>query len=383
MAQQGPLSGITIVDLSRILAGPFCTLLLAELGARVIKVEPPPKGDDARQYGPFRNGKSTYFASVNRGKESIALDLKTARDRAIFDRLLDAADALVENFRPGTMERLGYGWDSLHARYPRLVYAAVSGFGHSGPYSHYPSYDMVVQGLGGIMSITGHPGMPLVRVGASVGDLGGGLFAAVALNAALLHRERTGEAQKVDIALFDCQLALLENAVMRYTTTGEIPGPMGARHPSIMPFEAFPTRDGHLIIAAGNDGIFARLCVALGRPDLAQDPRYHTNALRNQNQEGLRAELEGVLRGETTGHWIAVLERDGVPCGPVNNVAQALAHPQVEARNMLIAVEDPVAGPLRLAGNPMKVSGFADPPTRPAAPDLDGDRDRILHELGL
>ncbi|MGH7110684.1 MAG: CaiB/BaiF CoA transferase family protein, partial [Stellaceae bacterium] len=218
---------------------------------------------------------------------------------------------------------------------------------------------------------------------ASVGDLGGGLFAAVALNAALLHRERTGEAQKVDIALFDCQLALLENAVMRYTTTGEIPGPMGARHPSIMPFEAFPTRDGHLIIAAGNDGIFARLCVALGRPDLAQDPRYHTNALRNQNQEGLRAELEGVLRGETTGHWIAVLERDGVPCGPVNNVAQALAHPQVEARNMLIAVEDPVAGPLRLAGNPMKVSGFADPPTRPAAPDLDGDRDRILHELGL
>ncbi|MGH7097175.1 MAG: CaiB/BaiF CoA transferase family protein [Stellaceae bacterium] len=383
MAQQGPLSGITIVDLSRILAGPFCTLLLAELGARVIKVEPPPKGDDARQYGPFRNGKSTYFASVNRGKESIALDLKTAQDRAIFDRLLDAADALVENFRPGTMERLGYGWDSLHARYPRLVYAAVSGFGHSGPYSPYPSYDMVVQGLGGIMSITGHPGMPLVRVGASVGDLGGGLFAAVALNAALLHRERTGEAQKVDIALFDCQLALLENAVMRYTTTGEIPGPMGARHPSIMPFEAFPTRDGHLIIAAGNDGIFARLCVALGRPDLAQDPRYHTNALRNQNQEGLRAELEGVLRGETTGHWIAVLERDGVPCGPVNNVAQALAHPQVEARNMLIAVEDPVAGPLRLAGNPMKVSGFADPPTRPAAPDLDGDRDRILHELGL
>ena len=383
MAHKGPLSGITIVDLSRILAGPYCTLLLSELGARVIKVEPPDKGDDARQYGPFKNGKSTYFASVNRGKESIALDLKTEDGRKIFDRLLEAADALVENFRPGTMERLGYGWEELHPRYPRLVYAAVSGFGHSGPYSHYPSYDMVVQGLGGIMSITGHPGMPLVRVGTSVGDLAGGLYAAVALNAALLHRERTGEAQKVDVALFDCQLALLENAIMRYTTTGEIPGPMGARHPSIMPFEAFPTRDGHIIIAAGNDGLFVKLCEALGRPDLAQDPLYRTNALRNRNQETLRAALEGVLRHETTGHWIAVLERDGVPCGPVNNVAQAIAHPQTEARNMLIAVDDPVTGPLRLVGNPMKLSGFADPPTRPAAPDLDSDRARILRELGL
>src|SRR5438105_170567 len=226
MAQRGPLSGITIVALSRILAGPYCTLLLAELGARVIKVEPPRQGDDARHYGPFKNGKSTYFASVNRGKESIALDLKSPQGRDIFERLLDKADALVENFRPGTMDKLGYGWESLHSRYPRLVYAAASGFGHSGPYSHYPAYDMVVQGLGGIMSITGHPGMPPTRVGTSVGDLAGGLYTAVALNAALLHRERTGEANKVDVALFDCQLALLENAIMRYTTTGEIPGPM-------------------------------------------------------------------------------------------------------------------------------------------------------------
>ena len=252
---QGPLSGITIVDLSRILAGPYCTLLLAELGARVIKVEVPKTGDDARQYGPFKGGKSTYFASVNRGKESIALDLKAAADREIFERLLDKADAVVENFRPGTMEKLGYGWEALHPRYPRLVYAAASGFGHTGPYSHHPSYDMVVQGLGGIMSITGVPDGPLVRVGTSIGDLAGGLYTAVALNAALMHRERTGEATKVDVALFDCQLALLENAVMRYTTTGEIPGPMGARHPSITPFEAFATSDGNLIIAAGNDEI--------------------------------------------------------------------------------------------------------------------------------
>jgi CoA:oxalate CoA-transferase len=383
MAQHGPLSGITIVDLSRILAGPYCTLLLAELGARVIKVEPPQQGDDARQYGPFKNGKSAYFISVNRGKESIAIDLKSRAGRDTFERLLDKADALVENFRPGTMEKLGYGWDTLHPRYPRLVYAAASGFGHSGPYSHYPAYDMVVQGLGGIMSITGHPGMPLTRVGTSVGDLAGGLYTAVALNAALLHRERTGEATKVDVALFDCQLALLENAIMRYTTTGEIPGPMGARHPSITPFEAFATRDGNLIIAAGNDGLFIKLAQALDRADLAENPLFKTNALRNQHQEALRAEIEGVLRREETDHWITVLEAAGVPCGPVNNIAQAIAHPQAAARNMLISVDDPVTGRLELAGNPMKLSGFADPPTRPPAPNLDADRDRILRELGL
>jgi CoA:oxalate CoA-transferase len=383
MAQPGPLSGITIVDLSRILAGPYCTLLLAELGARVIKVEPPGQGDDARHYGPFKGGKSTYFASVNRGKESIALDLKSSEGRDVFERLLDRADALVENFRPGTMEKLGYGWETLHRRYPRLVYAAASGFGHTGPYSHYPAYDMVVQGLGGIMSITGHPGMPLTRIGTSVGDLGGGLFTAIALNAALLHRERTGEATKVDVALFDCQLALLENAIMRYTVTGEVPGPMGARHPSITPFEAFATEDGNIIIAAGNDGLWQKLAQALDRPDLARDPRYATNALRNQNQGALKAALEGVLRRAGTDHWIAVLEAAGVPCGPVNNVAQAIAHPQVAARNMLIAVDDPMTGPLQLAGNPMKLSGFADPPTRAPAPDLDADRDRILREFGL
>ena len=382
MPQKGPLSPITIVDLSRILAGPYCTHLMAELGARVIKVETP-QGDDARQYGPFQNGKSTYFASVNRGKESIALDLKAKGDRDIFERLLDKADAVVENFRPGTMERLGYGWDQLHPRYPRLIYAAASGFGHTGPFSHYPSYDMVVQGLGGIMSITGTPGGDLVRVGTSVGDLAGGLYTAIALNAAFYHRERTGEATKIDVALFDCQLALLENAVMRYTTTGEIPGPLGARHPSITPFEAFATEDGHIIIAAGNDGLYVKLTEALGRPDLAGNPLFTTNLLRTRPQAALKVEIEGVLKSDTTEHWIALLEKAGIPCGPVNNVAQALAHPQTEARNMLVEVDDPVTGPLKLAGNPMKLSAFADPPTRAPAPDLDGDRAKILKELGL
>ena len=383
MAAQGPLSGITVIDLSRILAGPYCTFLMTELGARVIKVEPPGKGDDAREYGPFVKGKSTYFASINRGKESIALDLKAAGDKRIFEALLAKADVVVENFRPGTMEKLGYGWESLHPRYPRLIYAAASGFGHTGPYSRHPAYDMVVQGLGGIMSITGHPGQPPVRIGMSIGDIGAGLYTAIAVNAALLHRERTGEATKVDIGMFDCQLALLENAVMRYTVSGQVPGPLGARHPSITPFEAFATADGAMIVAAGNDGLYQKLCDALGRADLAAAPEYKTNDLRNQNQAKLKAEIEGELKQQPTSAWIERFERAGIPCGPINNVAQALAHPQVVARNMLITVEDPVAGTLKLAGNPLKLSAFPDPPTRPPAPALDADRAKLLKELGI
>jgi CoA:oxalate CoA-transferase len=383
MAAQGPLSGITVVDVSRILAGPYCTLLMAELGARVIKVEPPGKGDDAREYGPFRNGKSTYFSSINRGKESIALDLKAPSDKRIFEALLGRADVLVENFRPGTMEKLGYGWEALHPRYPRLIYAAASGFGHTGPFARHPAYDMVVQGLGGIMSITGNPGQPPARVGMSIGDIGAGLYTAVAVNAALVHRERTGEATKIDIAMFDCQLALLENAIMRYTVTGEVPGPLGARHPTITPFEALATADGMMIIAAGNDGLFVKLCDALGRPDLAGAADYKTNDLRNRNQARLKRDLEQELAKKPTAAWIEILERAGIPCGPINNVAQALEHPQVAARNMLVSVEDPVSGRLALAGNPLKMSAFPDPPARAPAPVLDADRDRILRELGL
>jgi CoA:oxalate CoA-transferase len=383
MTASGPLSGVTVVDMTRILAGPYCTMLMAEMGARVIKVEPPGSGDDARQYGPFTNGKSTYFVSVNRGKQSIALDLKAPADKAIFEALLGRADVLVENFRPGTMEKLGYGWETLHPRFPRLIYAAASGFGHTGPYSRHPAYDMVVQGLGGIMSVTGEPGGGLTRVGMSIGDIGAGLYTTVALNAALYHRAQTGEACKVDIGMFDCQLALLENAIMRYTTSGKVPGPMGARHPSITPFEAYKTRDGHLIIAAGNDALYIKLCQALERGDLADDARFKTNDLRNTNNRTLAAEIEKELAKDTTAGWQARLERAGIPCGPVNNIAQALAHPQTAARNMLVEAADAVAGKVKVAGNPLKLSGFPDPTTRPGAPELDADRAAILRELGL
>jgi CoA:oxalate CoA-transferase len=379
---KGPLSGILVIDLSRILAGPYCTLLMAEMGARVIKVEPPKGGDDARAYGPFVNGKSTYFASVNRGKESIALDLKADADRKIFEKLLEKADVVVENFRPGTMEKLGYGWETLHAKYPQLIYASASGFGHTGPNSKDPAYDMVMQGQGGIMSITGNEGQPPSRVGMSIGDIGAGLYTAVAVNAAIVHRLKTGESTKVDIAMFDCQLALLENAIMRYTVEKEIPGPLGARHPTITPFEAFATSDGSMIIAAGNDGLFVKMCEALGRPDMATDPAYKSNALRQKSQKKLKEEIESVLRTNTTEHWIAVVSKGGVPCGPINNIAQAIAHPQVAARNMLVDVPDGSGGTLKLAGNPLKMSAFPDPTTRRAAPDLDSDRDAILSYLG-
>ena len=379
---RGPLSGVTIVDLSRILAGPYCTFLMAEMGARVIKVEPPKGGDDARAYGPFANGKSTYFASVNRGKESIALDLKSDGDRAIFEKLLAKADVVVENFRPGTMEKLGFGWDTLHKKFPKLIYASASGFGHTGPNSKDPAYDMVMQGMGGIMSITGNEGQPPSRVGMSIGDMGAGLYTAVAVNAALLHREKTGESTKVDIAMFDCQLALLENAIMRYTVEGEIPGPLGARHPTITPFQAFKTKDGSMIIAAGNDNLFVKTCDALGLAGLTSSPDYKTNALRLKHHHQLEHAIESVLKGNTTAHWIELLGKAGVPCGPINNVEQAISHPQVAARNMLVEVPDGSGGTLKLAGNPLKMSAFADPKTRRAAPDLDADRAAILSFVG-
>jgi CoA:oxalate CoA-transferase len=383
MPQRGPLSGITVVDLSRILAGPYCTMLMAEMGARVIKVEPPKTGDDARAYGPFIKSHSAYFASVNRGKESIALDLKADADKRIFEKLLEKADVLVENFRPGTMEKLGYGWETLHKRYPQLIYAAASGFGHTGPHSKDPAYDMVVQGMGGIMSVTGFPGGEPTRIGMSIGDVGSGLYTAVAVNAALLHRFRTGEATKVDIAMFDCQLALLEGVVVRYTAEGVIPGPVGSRHATITPFQAFRTKDGNIIIAAGNDSLFVRLCNALGNPGMALDPDYLTNGSRQKNQKRLETEIEAILADKTTAEWIKIIGDAGVPCGPINNIAQALQHPQVEARNMLVTVPDGEGGTLKVSGNPLKMSAFADPPTREAAPDLDANRAAILKELGL
>jgi len=374
----GPYSGLLVIDLTRVLAGPFCTMMLAEMGARVIKVEKPDGGDDARHFEPFVDGKSAYFSSLNRGKESIALDLKEPGDREFLLRLIRCGDMLVENFRPGTLERLGLGCERLRAVNPRLIYAAVSGFGATGPWSHKPAYDLIVQALGGLMSITGTPGGPPTKTGTSVADLTGGLFTLAGIGAALYHRERTGAGLKVDVGMLDGQLAILENAVARYVVTGRAPGPIGNRHPSITPFQAYATADGLMIIAAGNDGLFARLCQALGHPDLAADARFASNSSRTENADALQSALEGVLQQAPAAHWVAVLEAAGVPCSLIHTVADAVEHPQVQARNMIVR-----AGGLRMAGNPVKLSGFPDPPTRRPAPDLNADGDRIRQEFAV
>ena len=378
---QGPLSGVTVIDLTRVLAGPYSTMILAELGARVIKVETPGRGDDAREYGPFVNGKSAYFISVNRGKESIALDLKSDGDRAVFEALLAGADVVAENFRPGTMEKLGYGWDELKDRYPALIYAACSGFGHTGPHSKRPAYDMVVQAMGGIMSITGQPGQEPTRVGMSIGDIGAGLFTTIGIVTALYDRARTGRGRKLDVSMLDCQIALCENAVARYGATGQAPGPLGGRHPSITPFQTFPTLDGWMVVAAGNDVMFHRFCDILDRTDLKDDPRYASNNLRNENQESLEAEIETILAARSTADWLALLDPAGIPASGINDIGTVMAHPQVEPRNMVVEVDDPTAGRLKVAGNPIKLSGYEDPPARATAPDVDQDRERILGEL--
>ena len=378
MTTTGPLDGLLVVDLSRVLAGPYCTMVMADLGARVIKVEVPGDGDDARQFGPFANGKSAYFMSLNRGKESIALDLKNPGDRQVFEALVAKADVLVENYRPGTMDKLGYGWDALRTLNPRLIYAAVSGFGHSGPYSQRAAYDMVVQGMGGIMSVTGYPGAGPTRVGTSVGDITAGLFGLGGILSAVIDRQRTGEGMMVDVGMLDCQVAILENAIGRYLADGEIPRPLGARHPSITPFEAFRAKDGFIIIAAGNQVLWNKLCGALGRPELAADPDFETNHLRTQNNARLKEEIEKTLAAKGSDAWLAIIGDAGVPCGPINDIAQVVADEHVNARNMIIRSHDPTAGEVRMAGNPIKLSAFDDPRERPAAPELDADRDAIL-----
>ena len=372
----GPFSGLLVIDLTRVLAGPYCTMMLAELGARVIKVEHPDGGDDARQFGPWVDGRSAYFLSLNRGKESISLDLKDDADRQVFLELVQRADVLVENYRPGTLDRLGLGYDHLRAVNPRLIYAAVSGFGQTGPWSRRPAYDMIVQALGGLMSVTGHSDGQPTKAGTSIGDITGGLFTLVGIAAALYSREKTGAGMLVDVSMLDGQLAILESAVMRYAATGRAPGPIGNRHASIAPFEVYATADHPIIIAAGNDGLFDRLCRALGRPALATDPRFLCNDDRVAHVAELQAALEEVLRTAPAAHWLEVLEAAGVPCSPIHSVADAVEHPQTQARNMIVS-----AGGFRMAGNPVKLSAFPDPPTRRPAPDLDANGPTIRREF--
>ncbi|MGB9903616.1 MAG: CaiB/BaiF CoA transferase family protein [Desulfotomaculales bacterium] len=379
-----PLSGVRVLDLSRVLAGPYCGMVLADLGAEVIKLELPGRGDDARSYGPFVGSESAYFLSLNRNKKSLTLNLKDEKGKAIFLRLVEKFDILLENFRPGTMEKLGLGYDRLAQVNPRLIYAAISGFGHTGPYRLKPAYDVVVQGMGGIMSITGHPGGPPTRVGASIGDITAALFAVSGILAALNVRHETGKGQKVDVAMLDCQVAILENAIARYEVTGQVPGRIGNRHPSITPFSSVPAADGYLVVAIGNDSLWARFCRLVGREDLVASPLYRTNKDRTDNWDSLERELEKIFAARTVDEWLGLLEAAGIPCGPINTIDRVVSDPQVQAREMVVEVEHPVAGRLKMAGCPIKMSATPAGKIRKPAPLLgQHSREVLSRYLGL
>ena len=380
---RGPLAGITVLDFSRVLAGPYCTMVLADLGARVIKIEKIGTGDDTRAFGPFVEGESAYFMCFNRGKESIALDIKSPRDRELLERLLDGADVVVENFRPGVMDRLGYGADRLAKTHPHIVYASISGFGHTGPFSDLPGYDMVVQAMGGVMSLTGWPDGPPARVGTSFGDLGAALFAAVGIVSSLYKRTKNAQGARVDIGMLDCQAALMETALARFDVEGKVPTRTGDSHPSLAPFESFAAKDARFIIAAGNDTPFMLMADVLGAPDLLRDPRFMTNELRCRNRAAMVATVEALTQRESVEHWIEKLNAVGVPCSPINTIDKLIDHPQLKARNMIIEVKGEGPRTIRTAGNPIKLTGYAEfDPDQPAqAPGLDQHREAIIAQL--
>ena len=377
----GPLKNLIVVDLTRVLVGPYCTMMLSDLGARVIKIEAPEIGDDSRKFGPFINDYSAYFMSLNRGKESIALNLKKPEDKKIFESIVSKADILVENFKPGTLEKWGLGWKELSKKYPKLIYASASGFGQTGPLKELPAYDMVVQGMGGLMSVTGQPNSEPTRVGTSIGDITAGLFTTIGINAALYDREKTGKGMYIDVSMLDCQIAILENAIARYLSKNEIPKPMGSRHPSIAPFEAFKTKDSYIIIAAGNDKLFENLCNFLKIPEISKDTKFITNSKRSENMDELKIILENKLKEKKTSEWVKGMEELKIPCGPIFNIKEAVENPQIRERNMIVKSFHKVVGEFRTAGNPIKMSSYNDSTTRGDIPDLDEHRDKIIKEF--
>jgi len=379
----GPLTGTRVLDLSRILSGPFATMIFADLGADVIKLEDPRTGDDTREWAPpFQGTESAYFLSVNRNKRDIAVDLKREEGRAIAQRLADRADIVIENFRPGTAARLGLGYEELSKRNPRLIYASISGFGQTGPYASEPGYDAIAQALGGLMSVTGEPGRDPVRVGNSAADIGAAMWAAIGVLAALHERASTGRGQWIDISLLDGQIAWLTYLASGYFATGEVPQRYGSAHPSIVPYQAMRTKDGHLMVAVGNDALWHRFAQLLDLDALIDDPRFSTTPERVRNRDSLSPLLEAALLRRTSAEWAHDLAAAGIPAGPINTIDVALAHPQVQSRDMVLSLEHPTAGTVRMVGSPIKLSGQTR--AAPLAPPTLGQHtDAVLAELGF
>ncbi len=380
----GPLTGTTVLDLTRVLSGPYCTMMLADMGARVIKLEQPGRGDDTRGWGPpFETGESSYFMSVNRNKESLTLNLKHPEGRQILEALLDRADVLVENFRPGTLTRMDLGYADVAPRWPRLVYCSVSGFGHTGPRRAEPGYDAVLQAEGGLMSITGDSDGPAYRLGVAIADITSGMFAAYGVAVALLARHRTGRGQFVDVGMLDSVAALLTYQAGIYFATNQAPQRLGNRHPTIVPYETLEAGDGELVVAVGNDQLWRSFCVVLGADDLADDPRFATNKDRVERHDELRPILVERLRARPAADWIALLTEAGIPCGAVRDLEAVLSDPQIVERAMVVALDHPVAGAIRALGVPVKLN---DTPgtVRTPPPTLGQHSEEILgRDLGL
>jgi crotonobetainyl-CoA:carnitine CoA-transferase CaiB-like acyl-CoA transferase len=378
----GPLAGLRVLDLSRILSGPFATMILADLGAEVVKLENPIGGDDTREWAPpYQGDQSAYFLSINRNKRGIAVDLKKDEGREIALRLADGADVLVENFRPGAAARLGLGYPELSARNPRLVYASISGYGQTGPDAGLPGYDAIAQALGGVVSVTGEATGPPVRVGTPVADLGAAMWAAIGVLAALHARAASGRGDWIDISLLDGQIAWLTYVAGGYFASGEVPRRYGSAHPTIVPYQALRTSDGYLMVAVGNDSLWQRFAPIIGLPELAGDPRFATNPDRVVHRDELIPLIEAALATRASAEWAAELSRAGIPAGAINTVDQALAYPQVVARDMVLTAEHPTAGSLRMPGSPVRLSRHTATVRRP--PPLLGEHtDEVLAELG-
>ena len=380
------LEGIRVVDLSHVLAAPTVTMYLADLGAEVLHIEPP-IGDDAREFGPFAGdhdkNHSGYFISLNRNKKGLVLNLKQPKAKDILRELIKISDVIVENFRPTTMRKLGFGWEDLKKINPRIVYCSICGFGQDSlpAYSERPSYDMVAQAYSGLMSITGPEGGPPCRVGSSVGDILTGLQATIGILAALRHRDRTGRGQHVDMAMIDSVFATLENAVARYTISGEIPGPLGGTHPSITPFQGYKTKDGSYVIAAiGTDALFVRFAKVIGRPDLPEDERFKTNPLRTRHREALNGILDPIMMTKTTPEWGEIFEKEGLPYSPINNMKQICEDPHIAYRKMLVDIDQPRVGRMRIAASPIRMSETPGEVYAPA-PLLGQHTDEVLKAL--
>jgi crotonobetainyl-CoA:carnitine CoA-transferase CaiB-like acyl-CoA transferase len=381
----GALEDLRIVDLSRIVAGPLATQIFGDYGAEVIKVEHPRGGDDSRAWAPPRapDGQASYFFAVNRGKRSITIDLKHPRGRELVVELVRRSDVLVENFTPGTMDRLGLGWEALRAANAGLVYCSISGFGATGPYRERTGYDAIMQGFTGLMSITGEADGPPVKVGVALIDAITALYAHGAILAALHHRRRTGEGQRLELSLMECGIAALINAATAYLVGGEVQGRWGSAHPSLVPYQAFRARDGYLMVGAGNERLWKAFCEALGAPEWADDPRYGGNARRVAHRAELVAEIEARLQARSRDEWVAAFVEAGLPAGPINDIRQVFEDPQVRHREMAVEVEHPTAGRVRLPGIPVKFE--ATPGRVPGPPPLLGEHtDRVLRDvLGL